>query len=247
MKKKVALAVGGTLAAAVLAWCAWLFFEESGAYQLLVRLSTDEAFLKQTVEDLGILAPLIFISFQALQVIISPIPGEPVGILGGYLFGPWGGFFYSMIGLALGSLACFAIGRWLGVHFVRKLVNARAWQRIGFIVESEGAIICAVIFAIPGLPKDITCYLFGVSTIPFWVFAVVSTIARAPHTWVLSKQGAQAASGDYLELVLLTAAVLLVVLPAYYYRSRLMDWLRSRGVRGPGGRVESGSDTRRPS
>jgi hypothetical protein len=64
---------------------------------------------------------------------------------------------------------------------------------------------------------------------------------------VLSKQGAQAASGDYLELVLLTAAVLLVVLPAYYYRSRLMDWLRTRGVRGPGGRVESGSDTRGPS
>ena len=247
MKTKVAWAVGGTLAAAVLLWYAWLFFEESGAYQYIVRLSTDEAFLQETVEDLGILAPLIFIGFQALQVIISPIPGEPVGILGGYLFGPWGGFFYSMIGLTLGSLACFAIGRWLGVHFVRKLVNARAWQRIGFIVESEGAIICAVIFAIPGLPKDITCYLFGVSTIPFWIFAVVSTIARAPHTWVLSKQGAQAASGDYLELVLLTAAVLLVVLPAYYYRSRLMDWLRAKGVRGPGGRVESGSDTRRPS
>jgi uncharacterized membrane protein YdjX (TVP38/TMEM64 family) len=247
LKKKVAWAVGGTLAAAVLAWCAWLFLEESGAYQVLVRLSTDEAFLKQTLEDLGIRAPLIFISFQALQVIISPIPGEPVGILGGYLFGPWGGFFYSMIGLTLGSLACFAIGRWLGVHFVRKLLNARAWQRIGFIVESEGAIICAVIFVIPGLPKDITCYLFGVSTIPFWVFAVVSMIARAPHTWVLSKQGAQAASGDYLELVLLTAAVLLVVLPAYYYRRRLMDWLRAKGVRGPGGRVESGSDTRRPS
>ena len=247
MKQKVAWAVGGTLAAAVLAWCAWLFLEESGAYQLIVRLSTDEAFLKQTVEDLGILAPLIFIGFQALQVVISPIPGEPVGILGGYLFGPWGGFFYSMIGLTLGSLACFAIGRWLGVHFVRKLLNARAWQRIGFIVESEGAIICAVIFAIPGLPKDITCYLFGVSTIPFWVFAVVSAIARAPHTWVLSKQGAQAASGDYLELALLTAAVLLVILPAYYYRGRLMDWLRARGVRGPGGRVESGCDTRRPS
>jgi uncharacterized membrane protein YdjX (TVP38/TMEM64 family) len=85
------------------------------------------------------------------------------------------------------------------------------------------------------------------SPIPFWVFAIVSTIARAPHTWVLSKQGAQAASGDYWELLLLTAAVLLVVLPAYYYKSRLMEWLRAKSVRGPGGRVESGSDTRRPS
>ena len=247
MKTKVAWAVGGTLAAAVLVWCAWLLLKESGAYQLIVRLSTDDAFLKQTLEDLGILAPRVFIGFQALQVIISPIPGEPVGILGGYLFGVWGGFLYSMIGLTLGSLTCFAIGRWLGVHFVRKLINARAWQRIGFIVESEGAIICAVIFVIPGLPKDMTCYLFGVSTIPFWVFAVVSTIARAPHTWVLSKQGAQAASGDYLELLLVTAVVLLVVLPAYYYRKRLIEWLRGKGVRDPGCRVESGSDTRRPS
>ena len=66
-------------------------------------------------------------------------------------------------------------------------------------------IICAVIFAIPGLPKDMTCYRFGVSTIPFWVFAVVSTLARTPHTWVLSLQGAPAASGEYLELPVLTA------------------------------------------
>jgi uncharacterized membrane protein YdjX (TVP38/TMEM64 family) len=247
VKTKVAWIVGGTLAAALVVWCAWLLLKESGAYQLVVRLSTDHVFLEQTLQEWDILAPIIFIGFQALQVIISPIPGEPVGILGGYLFGPWGGFLYSMIGLTLGSLVSFAIGRWLGVHFVRKLVNARAWERIGFIVESEGAIICAVIFAIPGLPKDVTCYLFGVSTIPFWVFAVVSTLARTPHTWVLSMQGAQAASGEYLELLVLTAVVLLVVLPAYYYRSRLMEWLRGKGVRAPGGRVESGNKERRPS
>ena len=166
MKTKIAWAVGGTLAAALVGWCAWLLLKESGAYQLVVRLSTDHVFLKQTLQEWGILAPIIFIGFQALQVIISPIPGEPVGILGGYLFGPWGGFLYSLTGLTLGSLAAFAIGRWLGVHFVQRLVSARTWQRIGFIVDARGAIICAVIFAIPGLPKDLTCYLFGVSTIP---------------------------------------------------------------------------------
>ena len=236
----------GIITAVVVGYCVWLVLTDAPVYRFVVRLYLDRHFLKQTLRQWGIFAPVIFIALQALQVIISPIPGEPVGILGGYLFGLWGGFFYSMIGLTLGSLTCFAIGRWLGVHFVRKLVNARAWQRIGFIVEAEGAIICAVIFAIPALPKDMTCYLFGVSTIPFWVFAVVSTIARAPHTWVLSKQGAQAASGDYLELLLLTAVVLLVVLPAYYYRDRLIEWLRGKGVRESGGRVESGSEPRRP-
>jgi uncharacterized membrane protein YdjX (TVP38/TMEM64 family) len=231
VKTKVAWIVGGTLAAALVVWCAWLLLKESGAYQLVVRLSTDHVFLEQTLQEWDILAPIIFIGFQALQVIISPIPGEPVGILGGYLFGPWGGFLYSMIGLTLGSLAAFAIGRWLGVHFVRRLVSERTWQRIGFIVDTRGALLCAVIFAIPGLPKDLTCYLFGVSPIPFWVFAVVSTLARTPHTWVLSMQGAQTASGDYLELLLFTAAVLVVGLPVYFYRNRLVEWFRGKSVR----------------
>jgi uncharacterized membrane protein YdjX (TVP38/TMEM64 family) len=246
VKTRVAWIAGGTLAAALVVWYAWFLLKESGAYQLAVRLSTNQVFLKQTLQEWGILAPLVFISFQALQVIVSPIPGEPVGILGGYLFGPWGGLVYSLAGLTLGSVAAFAIGRWLGVRFVQRLVSERTWQRIGFIVDARGALLCAVIFAIPGLPKDLTCYLFGVSPIPFWVFAVVSTLARLPHTWVLSMQGAQTASGDYLELLVFTAAVLMVALPLYYYRDRLIEWVRGKGARAPGRRVESGNSRGRP-
>jgi len=68
---------------------------------------------------------------------------------------------------------------------------------MGFLVEAEGAILCFIIYLIyliPGLPKDIVCYLFGVSPMPFWVFAVVSTLGRMPGTWALS-QGAKAAAG----------------------------------------------------
>ncbi len=39
----------------------------------------------------GWMAPLVFIGIQALQVIISPIPGEITGPVGGALFGTlWG-------------------------------------------------------------------------------------------------------------------------------------------------------------
>ena len=56
-------------------------------YQFLVRLYVDKHFLKRTLREWGVLAPVIFIALQALQVIMSPIPGEATGILGGYLFG----------------------------------------------------------------------------------------------------------------------------------------------------------------
>src|SRR6266511_3387785 len=129
----------------------------------------------------------IFIGLQALQVIISPIPGELTGILGGYSFGQWVGLLYSTIGLTLGSVVAFAVGRWLGARYVRKLVSADIWHKMGFIVEAEGAILCFIVFLMPGLLKGVTCYLFGLRPMPFWVFAVASTLDRIPSTWVCDR------------------------------------------------------------
>jgi len=77
----------------------------------------------------------------------------------------------------------------------------------------------------PGLPKDIASYLFGISPLPFWVFAVASTLGRIPGTWVLSAQGAHTASGNYLRVIVLTAIAVAVALPLYYYRNRIVAWL----------------------
>ena len=96
------------------------------------------------------------------------------------------GLLYSTIGLTLGSVVAFAVGRWLGARYVRKLVSPDIWHKMGFIVEAEGAILCFIVFLMPGLLKDVTCYLFGLRPMPFWVFAVASTLGRIPSTWVLS-------------------------------------------------------------
>jgi uncharacterized membrane protein YdjX (TVP38/TMEM64 family) len=140
----------------------------------------------------------------------------------------WGGFIYSTIGLTLGSVAAFAVGRWLGARFVQRMISQETWDRLGFIVEAEGAILCFIIFLIPGLPKDIVCYLFGLSPMPFWVFAIVSSLGRVPGTLVLSAQGAKTASGHYLEVAVLTALVAAVAIPLYYYRHRLVAWMEGR-------------------
>jgi hypothetical protein len=42
----------------------------------LVRLFVDKRFLKRTLREWGVLAPVIFIGLQALQVIVALIPGE---------------------------------------------------------------------------------------------------------------------------------------------------------------------------
>jgi len=89
----------------------------------------------------GVLAPVVFIAIQSLQVMIAPIPGEVTGLLGGFVFGQWLGFVYSTVGLTIGSLGAFWVGRRLGAAFVQGLVAPQVWERMGFLVEPEGAIL----------------------------------------------------------------------------------------------------------
>jgi uncharacterized membrane protein YdjX (TVP38/TMEM64 family) len=237
--------IGGGLGALLVAYCVWLWWTNAPAYQLLDQLYRDKQLLKKTLREWGVLAPVIFIALQALQVILSPIPGEATGILGGYLFGQWLGLLYSTIGLTLGSVGAFAIGRWLGAHYVKNLVSAETWSRLGFIVEAEGAVLCFIVYLIPGLPKDIVCYLFGISPMPLWVFALVSGLGRIPGTWVLSAQGAHTAAGDYRQAIMVTAVAVAVALPLYYYRHRIMAWVRGRHpARGEG--ANGGLDREKP-
>jgi TatA/E family protein of Tat protein translocase len=221
-------ALGTLLTAGLIGCCLWLVATNAPAYQFLVRLYVDQHFLKQTLREWGMLGPVIFIVLQALQVVIAPIPGELTGVLGGFLFGQWLGLAYSTVGLTQGSVAAFGVGRWFGAHYVRNLVGQETWTKMSFIVETEGTILCFIVYLIPGFPKDIVCYLFGLSPIPFWVFAVTSTLGRIPGTWALSAQGTKVASGQYLELLLFTALVAAVAIPLYYYRSAILAWFRTR-------------------
>jgi uncharacterized membrane protein YdjX (TVP38/TMEM64 family) len=230
MSRRVGWGIALGVSALIVGYATWLVWTDAPLYQFVVRLYADKLFLKRTLREWGMLAPVIFIVVQASQVVVSPIPGEATGILGGYLFGQWLGLLYSTIGLTLGSVAAFGIGRWLGVHYVKNLVSTETWNRLGFIVEAEGAVLCFIVYLIPGLPKDIVCYLFGISPMPIWVFALVSGLGRIPGTWVLSAQGAHTAAGDYLQVILISAVAVGVALPLYYYRHRITAWLQGRRV-----------------
>ena len=86
---KIVWIVVGAFTAALVAYCGWLVLTDAPAYQFLVRLYMDKRFLKHMLREWGVLAPVVFIGLQALQVVIAPIPGDLTGILGGYLFGQW--------------------------------------------------------------------------------------------------------------------------------------------------------------
>src|SRR5262245_34093091 len=112
-----------------------LVMHDAPILRFLLRLYREPSFLRDTVAAWGWMAPLIFVAIQAVQVIISPIPGEITGPVGGALFGTLWGVIYSTIGLTVGTLFCFWVGRRWGEPFVRPWLSEHHWNRMNFILE----------------------------------------------------------------------------------------------------------------
>jgi uncharacterized membrane protein YdjX (TVP38/TMEM64 family) len=221
-------AVASILLACVLIIVIWLVVTDSPIIRMIVRLYQDKHYLKETVRSWGWLAPVVFVVIQALQVVVSPIPGEITGPVGGALFGTAWGLVYSTIGLTIGTLICFGLGRMWGEPLIRPWLSERNWHNLTILLEAEGAILCIILYLIPGFPKDNNSYQVGMSPMPFWVFAIISTVGRLPGTWNSSYFGAHVGDQQYIYAAVFIAIVAAICLPIFYYRNRIIQRFRRR-------------------
>ena len=190
-------------------------------------LTSCKNLLQEWVQAGGSWGPVIFILIQAAQVVIAPIPGEVTGVMGGFLFGSWLGFVYSSLGLVLGSVLAFFVGRFLGKVLLTKIIPEPVFAKFDFLMERQGGAIAFLLFLIPAAPKDYLCFLLGVSKMPWLLFLVIVTFGRMPVTLALSVQGAQISQERYLEFLLLCGACLVIVLVLILFRGKLYQWLRT--------------------
>lgn len=217
----LAAAAVGLLSAGIAAYGPDIWAELRREYGLV----TDREWIRATVASCGRAAPLVFVGLQAAQVLVAPVPGEATGFIGGYLFGTLLGFIYSSIGLTIGSLFNFGIGRVLGERFVRRLLPAEKVGRIDRLVNRQGIIALFFMFVVPGFPKDYLCLALGLTAIPLKVFALLTGIGRMPGTLMLSLQGASLYNQNYILLALITGSCLVAVVLAYRFRERIYSWI----------------------
>jgi uncharacterized membrane protein YdjX (TVP38/TMEM64 family) len=197
-------------------------------YWALVRFYSSRREVKAFLARMGPYAPVAFIMIQALQVVVAPIPGEATGFLGGLVFGTTLGFLYSTIGLTLGSLMAFGLGRWLGLPVVRRVISPDIYHKFDFVTRPGAELILLLLFIIPGFPKDYLCFFLGVSPIPFGVFLVICAFGRMPGTWMLSIQGAKVGGGHYLDFLIFLTLTAAIAVSAYIFREKIYTWLRRR-------------------
>ncbi len=188
----------------------------------IARIFASRAGFEQWIDGFGALGPLMFIGLQAFQVIIFLIPGEVPQIAGGYLFGAWGGIGYSLIGITLGSAFNFYLARFLGVSFVEGLFKPNQVEKFESIISSPRARVgFFLFFVIPGIPKDILCYLAGLSRMGFLAFLLISMIGRLPGIIGSAIIGSSAANDNWTVTFLISGAAVVLFLIGLLLRTRI--------------------------
>jgi uncharacterized membrane protein YdjX (TVP38/TMEM64 family) len=182
--------------------------------------------LKVIIRSFGPYSPLAYILLQITQVIVAPIPGGAIEFLGGYLFGVKAGFFYSMIGLILGSWMAFSLARIFEKLAVEKFVSPQTIKRFDYLIGHEGLILSFLLFLIPGFPKDALCYLLGLTPMHLGIFLIISTIGRIPGTLMATLQGGKAFEHQYKTFLVLLGISALVILAFYIYHDEIHHWIK---------------------
>jgi uncharacterized membrane protein YdjX (TVP38/TMEM64 family) len=199
--------------------------------QLLDIFSTPEQ-LKSWIRASGILAPLAFLVAQAFQVIVFFIPGEVPQIAGGYLFGVWLGSLLSTLGILLGSTVSFLLSRFLGVPFVYALFPPGQVNRARHVSGSPRAKMSFfLLFLIPGIPKDILCYVAGLTPMRLPIFLLISTLGRLPGILGSALMGDAAAEKRWLLAGLLFSASVLLFLLGFIFRERIQTLMERISAR----------------
>ena len=142
------------------------------------KLSKEQ--IQDFVASTGAVAPLVFVLVTFTQVTLVPIPGAITILAGSFLFGFWKSFFLSYIGMMIGSVASFALGRLIGRPYVNWVAGGKD-KADEWIKKLKGRETVFLFFAffLPLFPDDILCAVAGALPIKWLTFMIMQIITRA--------------------------------------------------------------------
>lgn len=186
---------------------------------------TDAAEIRRIVQGFGVWGPLALIALQASQVVLAPVPGQVLAVVAGYLYGPWWGTLYNLLGIVLGSTIAFWLAKRFGRPYVASIVHEDVLAGFDAIDDDHIRVALFVMFLVPGLPDDALCFVGGLTRIPLWQLVVLAAVGRAPAFFLVNVVGDLFGTGRAIEGLVLAGAVVAVSVIAYLHRGRLVGYL----------------------
>jgi uncharacterized membrane protein YdjX (TVP38/TMEM64 family) len=135
--------------------------------------------IRTWIQGYGALAPLVYMLVYTIAPVLL-LPGLPLTIAGGILFGPFWGVVYAIAGSTLGACVAFLAARYIARDWVERRLQDPRWRRLDRAVEEQGWKIVAFTRLIPLFPFNLLNYAFGLTRIRFLHYALATFVFMLP-------------------------------------------------------------------
>ncbi len=187
-----------------------------------INTSEGQTQFKEKITNSGITGMLILFGLELAQVVLAILPGEPVELLAGICFGPIWGTIFLMISVFIVTAMIYFFVKKYGKDFiyeffpkekVNKLENSKLFKD-----PKKLETVIALLFLIPGTPKDLLVYIGGLLPIKTSRFLAIATLLRFPSIISSTIAGDKLLNGQwqisllaYLITFIITIIVIIIV------------------------------------
>lgn len=187
------------------------------------------AAFQEYIHSKGAGGVFILLGVQIMQVILAVIPGEPIEVISGLLYGVWGGYFICTIGMLIGTVIIFYMVKLLGVSFLQKIIGLEKLEKYKFLNDThrlEG--LTFLLFFIPGTPKDLLTYFMPLTKIKPWIFFIIATVARIPSIISSTFAGQSIGDGKWGQTLIIFAVIGVIGILGIIFNDFIMKKLSTR-------------------
>jgi uncharacterized membrane protein YdjX (TVP38/TMEM64 family) len=140
----------------------------------------DQERLRQFGVSHGVLLPLMYMAVWTVGPLF--LPGLPITLAGGVLFGPVWGVVYTALGSTCGAGLVFLVARYLARDWVAAKLTGTRLVFLDEKVARQGWKIVAISRLVPVFSYSLLNYAFGLTRISFWPYLGATFVFMLPST-----------------------------------------------------------------
>lgn len=196
-----------------------------------IEIMRDADKFEEFLERSGNWMAVVFIVLQFLQVVILPIPSTVTVVAGAALFGAFWGSVFSLIGIVLGSLVAFLVGRYAGYRVVAWLVGKETLDKWLKKIKGKDKLLLSAMFLLPVFPDDVLCFVAGISSMSLWLFLGIIIVSRVLAIFTTSYSVTLIPFNTWWGLLIWTVLfALVIVLFVFLYKKSdaILNWFAKK-------------------
>ena len=204
-------------------------------YGLMVALGVNTIDgLSDAVAQHGCWAYAIIVVLQVVQVVFIPISNQIITIPAIAVIGVWPAFFCSWLGIEIGTIALYLIGRYGGGTLLRWLLSDQTKVDKFKQAVTERKLFYPVGMLIGVIPDDLLTTVAGAAHISFWYVLIVSVLTRGVCVFA-TVFGFGVLTQTWWGVMILVVCIVLIATAGYIflrYEPRIERWWNERHEKG---------------